>query len=102
MKKKHSTPEPNPETRWAIDSPPVHPPISPIFLAVFALVAFLCFVIAEFLLKPKHPIGATITEHVGIAFLVSVILGATYEYFLHEYRERMFRRLFDEHREKMF
>ena len=95
--------QPSNEVRWSGGTAPTTSPASPLFLVIFLMLAVVCFALSELALKPRNlAMWAAISEHIGIAFVVAVVLGATYEYLLHEHRERMFRRLFDEHREKMF
>jgi hypothetical protein len=101
--KRSGPPQPSNTARWAGGPASTDSPASPLFLLIFLVLAAVCFAFSELALKPNNlAMWATISEHLGIAFVVACVLGATYEYFLHEHRERMFRRLFDEHREKMF
>lgn len=41
-------------------------------------------------------------EHISIALIVASVLGATYEYFLHQEKERLLRSLLEESRTKVF
>jgi hypothetical protein len=75
---------------------------APLFLFVLLfLMAILLFVVGELLLASHH-IVKTVLEHCASAFIVAAIIGFSYEYLLHEQRERTFRELFEEHREAMF
>jgi len=95
--------QPSDEVRWSGVTAPDTSPATPLFLVLFLAAAVGCFALSELIPRTKNlTMLANIFEHIGIAFVVAVVLGATYEYLLHEHRERMFRRLFDEHREKMF
>ena len=84
------------EVEWS--SGAALPPHSGPYLLGMLVLAGALFVAAEHVVKPWN----NVAEHTGSALIAAVVIAFTYEYLLHAKRERMFRQLFDEHRERMF
>jgi hypothetical protein len=61
----------------------------------------LALVVAEQLLEHNPTIKA-ILEHTASALIAASVIGFSYEYLLHQRREKALRQLFDEHKEAMF
>ncbi len=75
--------------------------VLPVGAFVFIFVAAIVMILEVERWVPE-PLFRNLLDHIFIAFMVASFLGFTYEWALHTRREDTLRRLFEEHRKKVF